>query len=203
MTLGLMLAPSPLRGSDSSTPRPFGPCDSDSLFQWIPFVAMDTRWKGRLRAATRACKRHRRAVAEYNLWQKKFDRDFVAGGGILPVGQATQAETWACDTCSKTFASRKALATHAGRVHGYRRLVKFFAVDDVCNACCKIYHSRQRLIEHLKFVPSCLAVLQACFPPLDDVTVQALDQQDNAHTVAMRQQGWWATKALLPVQRTL
>ena len=184
-------------------PRPFGPCDSDSLFQWIPFVAMDTRWKGRLRAATRACRRHRRAVAEYNPWQKKFDREFVAGGGILPVGQATQAETWACDTCAKTFASRKALATHAGRVHGYRRLVKFFAVDDVCNSCCKIYHSRQRLIEHLKFVPSCLAVLQACFPPLDDATVQALDQHDNAHTVAMRQQGWWATKALQPVQRVL
>ena len=162
---------------------------------------MDTRWKGRLRAASRACKRHRRAVAEYNLWQKKFNRAFVDGGGVLPVDQATQAETWACDTCSKTFASRKALATHAGRVHGYRRLVKFFAVDDVCNSCCKIYHSRQRLVEHLKFVPSCLEVLQACFPPLDDATVQELDHIDNAHTVAMRQQGWWATKALQPVLR--
>ena len=79
--------------------------------------------------------------------------------------------------------------------------MKFFAVDDVCNACCKIYHSRQRLIEHLKFVPTCLEVLQACFPPLDDDKVQELDQIDNAHTVAMRQQGWWATKALTPVLR--
>ena len=147
-------------------PRPFGPADSDSLFEWIPFVAIDQRWKGRLRAAARACKRHRRAVAEHNIWQKKFDRCFVERGGILPVAQTMPTETWSCDTCSKTFASRKALATHAGRVHGYRRLEKFFAVDDLCNACGKMYHSRQRLVEHLKFVPSCLAILQACFPAL-------------------------------------
>ena len=105
--------------------KSFGPEQSDSFFDWLPFVAMDTRWKGRLRAAARACKRHRRAEAEHNLWQKKFDRNFVAGGGILPVDQTRPTETWACDTCSKTFASRKALATHAGRVHGYRRLVNF------------------------------------------------------------------------------
>ena len=74
-------------------------------------------------------------------------------------------------------------------------------MDDVCNACGKLYHSRQRLIEHLKFVPSCLAILQACFPALADETVQELDQIDHAHTLAMRQQGWWATKALKPVQR--
>ena len=183
-------------------PRPFGPEDSDSLFHWIPFVAMDMKWKGRLRAAAKACKRHRRAEAEHHLWQKKFDRAFVEGGGVLPVTQVTQAETWACDSCTRTFASRKALATHAGRVHGYRRVMKFYAVDDVCNACCKIYHSRQRLIEHLKFVPTCLEVLQACFPPLEDDKVQELDQLDNAHTVAMRQQGRWATKALTPVLRT-
>ena len=181
--------------------RPFEPSDSDSVFDWIPYVAIDTRWKGRLRAAARACKRFRQAVAEHHLWQKRFDRAFVDGGGILPTVESVQAETWACDQCPKTFASRKALATHSGRVHGYRRLVKFYAVDDICNACCKLYHSRQRLIEHLKFVPSCLSVMQACFPALDDDKVQEFDQLDHAHTLTMRQQGWWATKALTPVLR--
>ena len=133
--------------------------------------------------------------------QKRFDRHFANGGGILPLQQSAPAETWTCDTCSKSFASKKTLATHAGRAHGYRRVVKYYAIGDTCHACCKWYHSRQRFIEHLKFVPSCLDVLQACFPALDDASVQTMDQADHAHTLSMRQQGWWATKALLPVRR--
>ena len=168
---------------------------------WIPWIAMDANWKGRLRAAAAACRRFRRAVAEHHIWQKRFDLHFVNGGGILPLQQSAPAETWTCDTCSKSFASEKALATHAGRAHGYRRVVKYYAIGDTCHACCKWYHSRQRFIEHLKFVPSCLDVLQACFPALDDASVQTMDQADHAHTLSMRQQGWWATKALLPVRR--
>ena len=79
--------------------------------------------------------------------------------------------------------------------------VKYYAIGDTCHACCKWYHSRQRSIEHLKFVPSCLDVLQAFFPALDDASVQTMDQADHAHTLSMRQQAWWATKALLPVRR--
>ena len=169
--------------------------------EWIPYVAMDTKWKGRLKAAAQACRRHRRAVAEHHVWQKRFDSLFTACGGILPVAQTVQAETWACDACDKTFASRRALATHAGRAHGYRRVVKYFAIGDVCNACCKWYHSRKRFIEHLTFVPACLDVHQACFPALHDDKVIELDQEDHAHTLNMRLQGWGATKALLPVQR--
>ena len=125
-------------------PHCFGPSDADAISDWIPWIAMDANWKGRLRAAAAACRRHRRAVAEYHVWQKRFDRSFVAGGGILPVQQSAQSETWSCDNCHKTFASKKALATHASRVHGYRRIVKFYAIGNTCNACCKCYHSRQR-----------------------------------------------------------
>ena len=182
-------------------PHHFGPENAQSTMEWIPYVAMDTKWKGRLKAAAQACRRHRRAVAEHHVWQKRFDSLFTACGGILPVAQTVQAETWACDACDKTFASRRALATHAGRAHGYRRVVKYFAIGDVCNACCKWYHSRKRFIEHLTFVPACLDVHQACFPALHDDKVIELDQEDHAHTLNMRLQGWGATKALLPVQR--
>ena len=182
-------------------PHHFGPDTVQSVLDWIPYVAMDTNWKGRLKAAAQACRRHRRAVAEHHVWQKRFDHLFTSCGGVLPVAQTVQAETWACDACDKTFASRRALATHAGRAHGYRRVVKYFAIGDVCNACCKLYHSRKRFIEHLTFVPSCLEVHQACFPALQDDKVIDLDQEDHAHTLSMRLQGWGATKALLPVQR--
>ena len=154
-----------------------------------------------MRATAASCRRYRQAVAEYHVWQKRFDRSFLAGGGVLPIQQSAPAETWVCDTCSRAFASRKALATHAGRVHGYRRVEKFYAIGNTCHACCKCYHSRQRYIEHLKFVPGCLETMKACFPPLDDDVVQALDREDQAHTHTMRQQGWGATKALVPVRK--
>ena len=201
--LDALHASNPVDGSPRFYPHCFGPIDADSASDWIPWIAMDANWKGRLRAAAAACRRHRRAVAEYHIWQKRFDRTFLAGGGTLPVQQSAQSETWSCDNCNKTFASKKALATHASRVHGYRRIVKFYALGNSCNACCKCYHSRQRFIEHLKYVPSCLDTLQACFPALDDETVQALDREDQAHTLAMRQQGWWATKAMQPVRKLL
>ena len=126
-------------------PHHFGPENAQSTMDWIPSVAMDTKWKGRLKAAAQACRRHRRAVAEHHVWQKRFDSLFTSCGGILPVAQTVQAETWACDACDRTFASRRALATHAGRAHGYRRVVKYFAIGDVCNACCQVVPLSQAL----------------------------------------------------------
>eukprot|EP00435_Cladocopium_sp_Y103_P075451 s29_g58.t1 len=181
--------------------RPFGPSHGDAFADWIPFVALDPNWKGRLKKAAQACIRYRRSVAEHHLWQKRFDEVFVSHGGILPHSSHRNAECWQCDLCLKTFASRRALASHAGRVHGYRRVVKYFAIGDVCLACGKWYHHRKRLIEHLKDVSSCLDVLQHCFPPLDDACVQQFDLDDHQHTLQMRAEGWWSTKALLPVRR--
>ena len=85
-------------------------------------------------------------------------------------------------------------------MHGYRRLVKFYAVHDVCNACNKLFHSRKRLIEHLGDSASCLATLQACFPPLSDEQVLAFDLEDQQSTHALRSLGWGATKALAPMR---
>eukprot|EP00435_Cladocopium_sp_Y103_P071808 s49_g38.t1 len=182
-------------------PRAFGPSQGESFADWIPYVALDPNWKGRLRKAAQACIQFRRAVAEHHLWQKRFDEVFLQHGGIIPQATQRHTECWQCDLCSKTFASRRALASHAGRAHGYRRIVKYFAVGDVCLACGKWYHHRKRFIEHLKDVPACLEVLQQCFPPLDDDTVQQLDVEDHQHTLHMRAEGWWSTKALLPVRR--
>ena len=107
-----------------------------------------------------------------------------------------------------SYVDDAAVALHAETVQetenmitGYRRLVKYFAVDNVCNACAKIYHTRKRLIEHLRDATSCLQVLQACFPPLSDEQVVAMDAQDHATTLDLRSQGWGASKALIPMRK--
>ena len=177
------------------------PSDVQDLSAWLSYIALDSCWKGRLKKAAKGCLCFRQASAEQNIWLKAFQRRFVSAGGVLPVSQTCPAELWVCDQCQKSFASKKALATHSGRVHGYRRLMKYFAVDNVCNACVKMYNTRKRLIEHLRDATACLQTLQACFPPLPDEDVLAMDAADHETTLALRTQGWGPSKALAPTRK--
>ena len=180
---------------------PGAPTDATDLSAWLSYVALDGCWKGRLKKAAKGCLCFHQAVAENNIWYKTFKSVFETAGGVVPVSQTICKDHWVCDQCQKVFASRRALATHAGRAHGYRRLVKFFAVDNVCNACVKMYHSRKRLIEHLRDATLCLQTLQHCFPPLADAVVLAYDAEDHEVTLSLRAQGWNASKALAPMRK--
>ena len=180
---------------------PGAPTSSSDLDAWMTYIALDGSWKGQVKKAARGCLCFRQAVAEQNVWMKAFQLTFVAAGGVLPVSQTSSPETWVCDQCQKRFASKKALATHSGRVHGYRRLMKYYAVDNVCNVCVMMYNTRKRLIEHLRDSHVCLQMLQACFPPLSHEMVIALDAADHAVTLDLRAQGWGASKALAPMRK--
>ena len=168
------------------------------LEQWILAVQADPCWKGRVKAALKRSCRYRQAQAEHAVWQKAFDRTFQADTGFVECQQDVDITKWQCDQCDKWFASRKALATHSQRVHGYRRLVRFFASGDTCPACCKLHHCRMRLCQHLTHSTACMEILQACFPPMSDDQVEALDRLDDQVTADLKKQGWWRTKALLP-----
>ena len=94
---------------------------------------------------------------------------------------------WTCDQCQQWFASKRALASHSARVHGYRRLVKFYAVGDVCQSCCRWYHNRSRLAEHLGYV--------------SDERLAELDAEEWHCNSELRRDGWGATKALRPMRQ--
>ena len=168
------------------------------LEQWILAIQADPCWKGRVRAALQRSCRYRQAQAEHAVWQKAFDQAFFADTGTAEPQPVQDASKWQCDQCDKWFASRKALATHSQRVHGYRRLVRFFASGDTCPACCKLHHCRMRLCQHLTHSTACMEVLQACFPPMPDAQVEMLDRLDDQVTADLKRHGWWRTKALLP-----
>ena len=169
-----------------------------SLDQWVLAVHTDYAWKGRVRSALKKSCRYRQAKAEYAVWEKAFNRSFHADTGTTPPVIDVDAVRWQCDQCDKWFGSKKALATHSQRVHGYRRIVRFFASGDTCPACCKLHHSRMRLCQHLTYSKPCMQILQACFPPLSDEQVAELDRIDDGLTQELKKQGWWSTKALLP-----
>ena len=119
------------------------PLDRSDLPAWLSYISLDSCWKGRLRRAAEGCLAFRQATAEQRVWTKGFQASFEAAGGVLPVSQSAPRDTWICDHCGQAFSSRKALATHSGRMHGYRRLVKFFAVDDVCNCLFQAFSHSQ------------------------------------------------------------
>lgn len=177
------------------------PTDTQDLNAWLTHIALDPSWKGRLKSAAKGCLKFRQATAEHNVWHKAFQAAFEAGSGTIPCPQQIHTDTWVCDLCSRAFPSKRALATHSGRAHGYRRLVKFFAVGQMCGACVKLYATRKRLIEHLRDATECLQTLQACFPPLSDQQVLEMDAEDHATTLQLRAQGWGAAKALAPMRK--
>ena len=171
------------------------------LNAWITIIRLDPNWKGRVKTAARACRSFRQACAEAHIWRKRFEGAFTTAGGVLPDRPPQCSEKWTCDQCDRWFASKRALATHAAKKHGYRRLVALYAVGQECQGCCRLFHNRSRLSEHLRDSHHCLATLQACFPPVTDEQLQTLDAEELVGVHELRKDGWGAKKALEPMRR--
>ena len=169
--------------------------------EWISFVAVDTKWRGRVKQAARAALSHLRLNAEGKVWQTSMlsrleqVECYVAPSPPVPVGH------WQCEFCDAQFKSRRALAMHSSKVHGYTRRSKYFIDSDVCHACLKKYHTLARAITHLDHNPRCATILDACFGPLPEEEVAASTEALREHAVELRQAGWQPTKAFYPVVR--
>ena len=183
-------------------PKPLPMKHDDSFHSWIAYIALDTQWKGRVRAAAASCLEYRLATAEQEVWMRNFDRR-LAEYGIATDEGVTDAngESWECELCSKVFPTKRGLAMHAHKCHGYTTKVKYYAIGDTCQVCLKWYHCRARLCSHLTTSHACRETLAACYPPLPDDLVKQLDDDDRIERRRLKQQGWWATKAFLPVMK--
>ena len=89
-----------------------------------------------------------------------------------------------CIDCNATFATPAALASHRHRRHGIKNTLRLFFSGTCCQACMLEFHSRERLLYHLKQARSCrdFVLLQ---PPLTEEEAEQLDhvarteQRDN------------------------
>ena len=175
----------------------------DAPFEdWWSLIALAERWNGFVKRAARACLSFNKAVAQQLVWEKSVEAQLLRDGALAPLDQMPAlAEPWACEKCELVFASKKALAVHAAKVHQYRALVQHFAIDGTCPCCCRIFHQRSRLMAHLRTMHSCMEQLRACFPPLPEVLIRELNDLDAAHTREMKAHGWFGTRALQPALR--
>ena len=184
-------------------PLPAGP--HDSFFAWVAAIALDDRWKGKIRQATNRARAFHAARAKYIIWSQHFAQRLARHGATLPAppASARSPEIWQCDLCPRTFGSARALSMHAARVHNYRKKVRYFAIGEVCHSCLQKFHTRCRLATHYEKNERCYQVIQACWPPMPQVLVDALDQEDKDREIELRKEGWWATKALEPALRLI
>eukprot|EP00435_Cladocopium_sp_Y103_P010921 s3128_g2.t2 len=180
----------------------FGLSADSALSDWLAFVSIDSRWKGRINRAIAACRSYRHTHATSDVWHAWLSSAFAQWGVDFSPAHAPNAELpWTCDLCTQSFPNKVALSMHAVKVHGYQTLVRHYAVDGQCPNCSRDYHNRARLCAHLRTADACLARIRAVFPPLTKESLTQLNLLDLDHAHVMKQQGWLATKAKCPVVR--
>eukprot|EP00438_Fugacium_kawagutii_P029176 Skav214795 [mRNA] locus=scaffold3850:80671:90559:+ [translate_table: standard] len=173
------------------------------LADWVTWVRLDAAWKGRIRTAATQCLRYHQRLAEHQVWQVRFRQTLAQAQVQLPSDvPAPPSPEWCCEVCSATFGSRRALATHAYKVHGYRAEVRYYGDTGLCNACGLLFHDRARLHRHLLGSSDCFDTLRATAPPLTEAEVDDLDEAARTRAKELKQQGWLPTKALVAVQQT-
>ena len=175
-------------------------CADDPFEDWISYIQLNLKWKGAIKRASYHALAYHKAAAIQKLWQQHFVTRLASHGATLPSPPQTaqNVELWQCELCSKTFGSTRALAMHSARDHGYRKQARYFATGDTCQACLQLFHNRTRLSIHYEKNPRCYDRVKACWPPMPQTMVEALDIADKEADMALRREGWWASKAISP-----
>ena len=172
-----------------------------STQDWIQFVAVDDLWRKKVKMAASACLQHRKMNAAGKAWELmqlgKLRRiDCYEDPKVVD-----SLQLWICELCDKGFPNKRALAMRSSQMHSYVRRAKFFMIGSDCQVCLKCYHTRVRAIQHLEYSHRCFETYAACFGPLDDETVQALNDRQVEENARLKAQGWRPSKAFIPVTR--
>ena len=110
---------------------------------------------------------------------------------------------------SVSFASSRALATHARIVRGERSMVKQYVGTNMCPACGVLFSMRLRCIAHatdkrvrVKRAQSCFSLLcTGLFPKVDPATLVELDQQDTRYRREASRAGLTLPRAVARIRR--
>ena len=179
--------------------------DPYDLPAWILTVQVAKRWKGSVKTAAFSALQYKMQRVKAKVWEKDVERTLQRNGGLAPELCVPLVDpvmrTWQCGFCDQAFATRRGLAMHCSKLHGYRPWAKYYMQDSVCLACGVDFVTRPRALLHLSAQFACAATYKACFPPIADEEVLRLDEEDRQLALLMAGQGWGRTKALQPAMR--
>ena len=118
------------------------------------FRASAGRFKRMLKGAARL-ERHRLECLDHLSSLHRALRDLAEGACLLPPTQEWDEAREACLLCRLAFTSRLSCASHAARLHGYRRAATMLATGTTCRGCGKVYSSQGRLRRHVNYSAPC------------------------------------------------
>ena len=167
----------------------------------LSFIAIDVRWKGKVKAALKSCLRFTAANASGKLWTHRLQFQVSRFAQLPEVVSPLQEGQWKCNLCVASFGSKKALAVHARHKHQYRTMLKYYVLGDECLACGKKFFSRTRLLARASASQTCKDTYFSCFVPAAEEMVEQIEIDEREQARALRAQGWSASKAFLPVTR--
>lgn len=124
----------------------------------------------------------------------------AAAAVAVAAGDQDQAEEavrrFMCMDCGETFRAQGAWSRHRQRAHGVVHPARRYAYGSCCQHCMVEFHTRPRLVWHLRHVkPRCLDAVRRFFDPLGDEALAEVEARDRADAAALRARGLRWNKA--------
>ena len=165
------------------------PRSSWTLTQWLDFISDDyNRW---IKECARAKLRHHRWDQQQRtirLWTKQLetqhpnlttDVPIPTQQHDLPRDQTIQ--TYVCYACHYTTISRARMLIHLSTRHPRQDAPHRYVTGHVCKICLTDYHTRDRLITHLKGTARCWPAWQQLLSPAPLTHDEQTQQEAEVH----------------------
>ena len=144
-----------------------------------------------LKAAHKHYSMSLRIWKDFRTFQNQFETAAHAYGlqWTVETGRPSQPAVFECPACGSSFPTYKALCTHTYKKHAEHNVVQRYTASNTCRACMKMYHSRQQVIHHLKYMKTgCLLQLIATVMPLSDEKLAQVLHEDREHHALLKRQ---------------
>ena len=106
-----------------------------------------------------------------------------------------------CDQCDSIFLTKQKLMLHAFKKHGTVDPIHFCITGTKCLSCMLEFHTRVRLVNHVKRRTACWDLFYSQGPCLSHDQVQELDYESRLNNRVLVKAGHRSHKALKPVFR--
>ena len=108
-------------------------------------------------------------------------------------------DTYKCEQCEKSFATKTALGVHCRVLHDKFSEASYYTPGSTCPACGREFHTRKRAIQHVQYgTMNCLQWLRERCEPLSSEQVRHLNQKERQQFKEAEQSG----RRTLPQIRT-
>ena len=181
-----------LRKLEPDEQTPIDPNDLTALFDY--WQSGTPEWRKRVKRAFRRFQQQEHMMQQMHRLHGQFMKalNSCASFRDVPFDQPDFEEDHKC-FCGRCFTTPQGLATHKRKAHQIGAIEKHLIDGPTCPSCLKFFWSRQRLYQHLSYIPRRTKVNQ-CFQDLQKRGFRVLE--DLSHVPSSQPRGLHRTEAL-------